>query len=198
MILTLQFTAGISETSAFPIVELRISLLRLWGHDRGWSQILQGWFGSPDWSWFFLHANSSMIHYDTVDEPKSCMWLCILTTSIVAFSPFQLLQKFVHQQYDSKVLYLGVTKWMTQFVSFLFRTRWARGHLGGRPVFKTPEMRDAQIFLDYLTWTDGMSRFLTVGIQLYIFKHLTTFLRIIKLAIMVGTDLQVNRLCLRP
>lgn len=95
---------------------------------------------------------------------------------------------------------LGISwghKWRTQFVSFMFRTRWARGHLGGRPVFKTPEMLDAQIFLDYLTWTDGMSRFLTVGIQLYIFKHLTTFLRIIKLAVMVGTDVQVNLLCFR-
>lgn len=77
---------------------------------------------------------------DTVDETKSCMWLCILTTSIVAFSCFFTIST-VAEVCASAVWLKGIFvfrdlgiswgyKWRTRFVSFMFRTRWASGHLG--------------------------------------------------------------------
>lgn len=139
---------------------------------------------------------------DTVDETKSCMWLYILTTSIVAFSCFFTIST-VAEVCASAVWLKGIFlfrdlgiswghKWRTQFVSFMFEPV-EQVVIWGSPLFKTTEMLDALMFLDYPTWTDGMSRFLTIGIQHstsfnYMCIYFQTVLRIIKLAIMVGMD----------
>lgn len=139
---------------------------------------------------------------DTVDETKSCMWLCILTTSIVAFSCFFTIST-VAEVCASAVWLKGIFvfrdlgiswgyKWRTRFVSFMFRTRWASGHLGVASVQDDWDAgcRDVLWLSDLDRWNVQIpyywnSTFNYMTICSYIFK---LFKRIIKLAIMVGMD----------